>query len=501
MTGAAFIVSTRFPEIDPDTQYEHFIDGSAVPSSEGETFRCFDPYEEAEWGVVALGSAADVDRAVRAARAAFPGWANTPVAARAEIMRVFANLIREHIEELARLQVHENGKTITEMRGVTSMLPALADYVRHLAINDHGAALQPTAPGHDAWTRPEPIGVIAAITPWNSPLLLLSWKLFPAIAAGNTVVIKPSEVTPASTLRLAQLAHQAGVPAGVINVVTGARATGEALINHSDIDKVAFTGSTGAGIQIAKAAAQRVLRTTLELGGKGPQIVFPEADLARAVPSLVAGLISGTGQACNAGSRLLVHESVYDEVLAGLRALLEKVVIGDPLDPTVQIGPLASRSHYEKVTGYLAIAQQEHATTLLYGGRSGADLGGGKTGLFVEPTVYATPERTSRVRCEEIFGPVGSLIPFSSEQEAIAISNESEFGLVSGFWSQDVDRISRVSKALRTGVVWVNTWRAFGLNVPFGGYKLSGIGRELGPDMIREYTETKAIWLGHAPPS
>jgi len=501
MTGAASTVSARFPEIDPDNQYEHFIDGSAVPSSDGETFRCFDPYEEAEWGVVALGSAADVDRAVRAARAAFPGWASSPVAARAEILRVFANLIREHVEELARLQVHENGKTITEMRGTTSMLPALADYVGQLAINDHGAALQPTAPGHDAWTRPEPIGVVAAIAPWNNPLLLLSWKLFPAIAAGNTVVIKPSEVTPVSTLRLAQLAHQAGVPAGVINVVTGARATGEALVNHPDIDKVAFTGSTGAGIQIAKAAAERVLRTTLELGGKGAQIVFPEADLARAVPSLVAGLIAGTGQACNAGSRLLVHESVYDEVLAGLRAALEKVVIGDPLDPTVQIGPLASRAHYEKVTGYLAIAEQERATTLLHGGRSGADLGGGRTGLFVEPTVYATPERTSRIRREEIFGPIGSLIRFSSEPEAIAISNESEFGLVSGLWSQDVDRIARVSKALRTGVVWVNTWRAFGLNVPFGGYKLSGIGRELGPDMIREYTETKAIWLGHAPPS
>ncbi|MGW5239230.1 aldehyde dehydrogenase family protein [Monashia sp. NPDC004114] len=498
---AATHVSTRFPELDPDARFDLFIDGAGATSSGTDTFRCFDPYEESEWGVLPIGTADDVNRAVRAARAAFPGWASTPVAARAEVLRVFANLIRENVEELARLQVHENGKTITEMRGVTSMLPALADYVGQLAINDHGAALQPTLPGHDAWTRPEPIGVIAAIAPWNNPLLLLAWKLFPAIAAGNTVVVKPSEVTPVSTLRLAQLAHQAGIPAGVINVVTGAADTGAALVRHPDIDKVAFTGSTRAGIQIAKAAAERVLRTTLELGGKGPQIVFPEADLARAVPSLVGGLIAGTGQACNAGSRLLVHEDVYDQVLAGVRAAIDKVVIGDPLDPSVQIGPLASRAHYEKVTGYLSIADQEQSTTLLHGGRAGATLGGGHTGLFVEPTIYATPESTSRLRCEEIFGPIGSLISFSTEDEAVAIANESEYGLVSGLWSQDVDRVARVSKRLRTGVVWVNTWRAFGLNVPFGGYKLSGVGRELGPDMIREYTETKAIWLGHGPVS
>jgi aldehyde dehydrogenase (NAD+) len=501
MTAAASAVSTRFPEIDPATRYEHLIDGAAAASSDARTLRCFDPYEEVEWGFVPLGSGADVDHAVRAARAAFPGWAATPVAARAEVLRVLANLIREHLEELARLQVHENGKTISEMRAVTQMLPALADYVGQLAINNHGATLEPTAPGHDAWTRPEPLGVVAAIAPWNNPLVLLAWKLFPAIAAGNTVVVKPSEVTPVSTLRLAQLARPAGVPAGVINVVMGGPSTGAALVHHPGIDKVAFTGSTGAGIQIAKAAAERVLPTTLELGGKGPQIVFPDADLSRAVPSLVGGLIAGTGQACNAGSRLLIHESVYDEVLTGLRAALAKVVIGDPLDPSVQVGPLASRPHYEKVTGYFAVADEEPTTTLLYGGRAGAGFVGSPTGLFVEPTVYATPESTSRVRCEEIFGPIGALITFASEKEAIAIANESAFGLVSGLWSQDVDRIARVSKSLRSGVVWVNTWRAFGVNVPFGGYKLSGIGRELGPDLIREYTETKAIWLGHAPQS
>ncbi|MGW0177197.1 aldehyde dehydrogenase family protein [Rhodococcus sp. NPDC003322] len=494
-------VSTRFPEIDPESFYDLFIDGASVSSRGTETFRCFDPYEETEWGVLRVATVDDVDHAVRVARAAFPSWAATPVAVRAEALRVLANLIRQNVEELARLQVHENGKTITEMRAVTSMLPALADYAGQLAINDHGAALQPTLPGHDAWTRPEPIGVIAAIAPWNNPLLLLAWKLFPAIAAGNTVVIKPSEVTPVSTLRLAQLAHQAGVPAGVINVVTGAAATGAALVRHPGIDKVAFTGSTAAGIQIAKVAAERVLRTTLELGGKGPQIVFPEADLGRAVPSLLGGLIAGAGQACNAGSRVLIQENVYDEVLDRLTAALERVVIGDPLDPRVQVGPLASRAHYAKVTGYFDIADSEQTTTLLHGGRSGAALAGRSAGLFVEPTLYATPDRSSRVRREEIFGPIGSVIAFGSEEEAVAIANESEFGLVSGLWTQDVDRAARVSKQLRTGVVWINTWRAFGINVPFGGYKLSGVGRELGPDLIREYTETKAVWLGHAAPA
>ncbi|MGE4427637.1 MAG: aldehyde dehydrogenase [Solirubrobacteraceae bacterium] len=499
MSTVPSTVSERFPEIAPDTSYELFIDGVSVPSEGSDVFQCVDPYEEVAWGVVPVATAGDVDRAVRAARAAFPGWAATPVAARTETLRVFANLIRENVAELARLQVHENGKTIVEMTGVTSLLPALADYVGQLAIDDHGAVLQPTLPGHDAWTRPEPLGVVAAIAPWNNPLLLLAWKLFPAIAAGNTIVVKPSEVTPVSTLRLAQLAHEAGVPAGVINVVTGAAATGAALVGHPDIDKVAFTGSTTAGIQIAKTAAERVLPTTLELGGKGPQIVFPEGDLARAVPSLVAGLIAGTGQACNAGSRILVHRDVYDEVVGGLRKALDHVVVGDPLDPGTQIGPLASPAHYEKVTGYLRVADDEAGTTLLHGGRSGPELGGGETGLFVEPTIYATPERSSRVRCEEIFGPVGSVIPFEDEEEAVAIANESELGLVSGLWSQDVDRVARVSKRLQTGVVWVNTWRAFGINVPFGGYKLSGTGRELGPDMVRDYTQRKAVWLGHAP--
>lgn len=491
--------SERFPEFDPDQRYGLIIDGHTVPAVTGNSFRLVDPYEDREWGYVPEASAADVDLAVAAARRAFPLWAATPPVARGMVLRRWADLIREHLEELARTQVHENGKTVTEMRMATASVALLADFAAQYANAIHGVTVTPGAPNHDAWTRKEPLGVVAAITPWNNPLTLLSWKLIPAVAAGNTVVIKPSEVTPVSTLRLVELAHEAGLPAGVINVVTGGGEAGAALVEHPDIDKIAFTGSTATGARIAQTAAKRFLRTTLELGGKGPQIVFPEADLDRAVQSLVAGVISGTGQACNAGSRILIHGSIYDEVVAKLAAALATVKIGDPLDPEVAIGPLASRAQFSKVTGYLTIAEGEGATELVCGGRSGTEVPGVAQGLFVEPTLFATPDPESRIRVEEIFGPVGAIIRFNDEADAVRIANESEFGLVAGLWTQDVDRASRVSKQLRAGVVWINTWRAFSHNMPFGGVKASGVGRELGLDMFDEYTETKSVWLGLAP--
>jgi aldehyde dehydrogenase (NAD+) len=493
------VITARFPEFDAEIEYGLFIGGEYVTSRGDETFRCFDPYEEVQWGYLPVATADDVDDAVGAARAAFPDWAATSVAVRAEVLRKLGNLLRDNIEELARIQVHENGKTITEMRVVTGMLPGFADYVAQLAIADHGITVEPTVPGHDAWTVHEPIGVVAAISPWNNPLVLLAWKVFPALAAGNTVVVKPSEVTPVSTLRLAELAREAGLPPGVFNVITGAGATGAALVEHPDIDKVAFTGSTATGSAIAGVAARRVLRTTLELGGKGAQIVFDGADLSRAVSSLVAGLIAGTGQACNAGSRLLVQDSIYDEVIERLGPALAAVRIGDPLDPETQVGPLASRPQYGKVTSYLDIAAADGATRLLAGGRRGTEVPGVEHGLFVEPTVYSTPDPRSRVRREEIFGPVGSVIRFATEREAVEIANDTEFGLVAGLWTQDVDQARRVSRGLQAGVVWINTWRAFSNNVPFGGIKRSGIGRELGPDLLHEYTQVKSVWLGHGP--
>jgi acyl-CoA reductase-like NAD-dependent aldehyde dehydrogenase len=368
--------------------------------------------------------------------------------------------------------------------------------VGHYATTLHGDTVTPQMPGHQAWTKRVPVGVVAAITPWNNPLGLLGWKLFPALAAGNAVIVKPSEVTPVSTIRLVELALEAGFPPGVISVVTGAGATGAALVNHPGVDKIAFTGSTATGRRIAEAAAGRLVRTTLELGGKGPNIVFPDANLDQAVNGLVVGLTAGTGQACNAGSRMLVHEDIKDEVVARLIKALGVLKIGDPLDPATSIGPIASRPQYLKVTGYLDIAEAEALTSLVTGARRATEVPGVDKGLFVEPTVYETPDPDSRLRREEIFGPVGSLITFRTEEEAVRIANDTDYGLVAGLWTTDVNRARRVSDQIDAGVVWINTWRAFSGNVPFGGRKASGVGHEMGLDIFDGYTHVKAYWLG-----
>jgi aldehyde dehydrogenase (NAD+) len=496
MTIAEAPVSVRFAEFDPERRYAMVIGGALVPSVTGRTFRCVDPFENLEWGHVPEASAEDVDRAVQAAAAAFPAWSETPAIKRLEHFRAWAALLRREASALARTQVHENGKTYSEMSMAAASLAATAEFCANYALTLHGVTVQPYMAGHDAWTNRAPLGVVAAITPWNNPLGLLQWKLFPALATGNTIVIKPSEVTPVSTLRLAELALEAGFPPGVINVVTGAGEAGAALVAHPKVAKVAFTGSTATGKRISESIAPRLIRASLELGGKGANIVFPDANMDRAVAGVVTGITAGTGQACNAGSRILVHEAIHDEVLDRVRAALAHVVIGDPLDSATHIGPLASRAQYAKVTGYLDIAAGEEGTTLLHGARRGAEIPGVERGLFVEPTLYATPQRDSRIRSEEIFGPVGALMTFASEEEAIQLANDTEFGLVSGLWTRDVDRARRVAKRLDVGVVWINTWRAFSGNVPFGGRKSSGVGHEMGLDWFDEYTEPKAIWLG-----
>ena len=496
MTTAQSLTGTRFPEFDPELRYRMIIDGELVQAADGQTYRCLDPFEDAEWGYVPVAGAADVDRAVHAAQAAFPRWAATSPFVRVELFRRWGQLIREHSTELARLQVHENGKTIAEMGMVSPSLAQGADYIANAALMLHGQTVTPIMPGHTAWSERVPVGVVAAIAPWNNPLGLLQWKLFGALAAGNTIVVKPSEVTPVSTLRLVELALEAGFPPGVVNVVTGAGATGSALVEHPGIDKVAFTGSTATGRAIAQAIAPRHIRATLELGGKGANIVFADSDLDRAAEGLLSGIIAGTGQACNAGSRILIQDTVRDEVLARLEKLIARVVIGDPLDPSTQIGPLASRPQYSKVTGYLGIAESENSTSLITGGRCGTSVPGVSQGLFVEPTLFDTPDRLSRLRREEIFGPVGSVISFHTEDEAIQIANDTEFGLVGGLWTRDLDRARRVSRQIDTGVVWINTWRAFSPNMPFGGRKSSGLGHEMGLDIFEEYTELKAYWHG-----
>lgn len=491
-------VRARFPEIADDARYCLLIDGDEVEAENGATFRPVDPYENLEWGFVADASPTDVDRAVQAARRAFPGWRDTPQAQRSALLEEWGRLIVENAEELARLQVHENGKTLVEMRLAVLGSHKLASFYAHLAQTLHGYTVDPALPDHQAWTLRGPIGVVGAITPWNNPIGLLTPKLFPAIAVGNTVVIKPSEVTPVSTLRLIELAHQAGIPNGVVNVVTGGGPAGRALAEHPGVDKLAFTGSTSTGRVIAHAAAERFAHVTLELGGKGAQIVFPDADLDRAVDSLVKGITAGTGQACNAGSRLLLHESVHDEVISRVGAGLESLTLGDPLDPATALGPLASRPQLAKVTSYFDVARTE-GHRLVTGGQRGTSSPEIERGLFVLPTLYAGVANRSRLASEEIFGPVGAAITFRTDEEAIAIANDTRFGLTAGFWTSDLDRAHRLAPRLESGVVWINTWRMFSSRLPFGGVKESGIGSEGGLHALDRYTETKAVYLGLRP--
>jgi aldehyde dehydrogenase (NAD+) len=475
--------------------YRMLVGGAWREASDGETFESIDPYTRRAWARVPRATEGDVDAAVRAARAAFESgpWPAMLPAQRARLLRNLGGLLEGQVDELTNVQVLENGKLVREVGGQTKGLAAHCYYFAGMAESLHGHTVSISVPDMFNYTVREPIGVVAAVTPWNSPLSLLFWKLCPALAAGNTIVIKPSEVTPVSTLVLAELFEKAGFPPGVVNVVTGDARVGAALANHPGVDKIAFTGSTAAGKSVAKAAAERLARVSLELGGKSPNIIFPDADLPGAVNGVLAGIFAATGQTCLAGSRALVHADILERFSQALVDKASRIRIGDPLDPDTEMGTVSCRMQYDKVMHYIEVAKKEGAR-LLYGGKHPEDPAL-QQGLFVEPTIFTDVRNDMRIAQEEVFGPVLCLIPFRDEDDAVRIANDTRFGLAAGVWTNDIKRAHRMTRRLRAGTVWVNTYRRTNYATPFGGMKESGMGRENGLEAIYEYTETKSVWI------
>ncbi len=491
----AEILLTRHPFLDNKPK-RMLIDGKWLEAASGKTFETINPSTGEVLATVAEGDAEDIDRAVDAARRAFRGpWSKFKPFERQNLLLKLADLVEHHFDELAALDTLDMGAPIARTRGSRQRALGMLRYYAGQAVSIHGETIENSLPGeYVSFTLKEPVGVVGAIIPWNGPLSATIWKIGPVLATGCTVVLKPAEEAPLTPLRLAELCQEAGIPTGVVNVVPGFGETaGAALAAHPDVDKVAFTGSHLTGQKIIAASAGNLKRVSLELGGKSPDVVFADADLDAAVPGAGMAVFANSGQICSAGTRLFVERKIYDEFTARVAAFGKSLRVGDSRDPETQVGPLVSAEQLDRVTGYLAIGRQEGARPLAGGER--LTEGEMAKGFFVPPTVFADVKDDMRIAQEEIFGPVISAIPFTDVEEVIERANRTSFGLGSGLWTRDVSKAHKLARGIRAGSVWINCYQAMDPAVPFGGYKMSGYGRESGKQHVEEYLNVKAVWI------
>jgi betaine-aldehyde dehydrogenase len=470
------------------------VGGDLAAAADGQTFEVIEPHGGTVVANVPLGGAADVDRAVAAAQAAFDGgWAAMVASDRGRLLLRFAQVVRDHEEELARLESRQIGKPISGARWEVAQVAKVLEFYAGATTKLHGATIPVTRPGFD-FTLREPIGVVGLIVPWNFPIMMAAWKVGPALAAGNTAILKPASYSPLTALRLGELALEAGLPAGVLNVITGpGPVVGHGLAAHPGIGKIAFTGETGTGQDIMRTAAGTIKKVSLELGGKSPNIVFADADLEKFAASSPYAVFDNCGQDCCARSRILVERSVHERVVELFTKATEEVKVGDPSDPATEVGPLVSYRQRAKVEGYVASGLEEGAA-LVTGGVRPTDpaLAGG---AYLMPAIFDHVTPDMRISSEEIFGPVVGITPFDTEEEALRLANDSPYGLSGSIWSRDMAKALRAAKALRSGVISVNCNNSVHVEAPFGGYKQSGIGRELGMDALELYTEVKNVFV------
>ncbi|SMQ72930.1 aldehyde dehydrogenase (NAD+) [Bacillus sp. OV166] len=485
-------------------EFPLYINGEWKPALSGETFEVVNPATGEVAAKVAKAGIEDVEEAVSSARQAFDSgvWSEKTPQERAHVLVQFGNKIIEHAEELGYLESISSGATVRRISNldILSIVDLLQQTAKFTVEYPYVESL-PTVPfpgpsNNQVWR--EPLGVVAAVTAWNFPMILAMWKIAPALAMGNSIVVKPASNTPLSTLKLAELAVEAGIPAGVFNVVSGPGASiGEALVTHSSVDKVAFTGSTEVGSRIMQQASKTVKRVTLELGGKSPAIVLPDADMSITIPGILFGFLSHSGQVCESGTRVLVHDSMFDQVIEQLAELASTITIGNPLDIATGMGPMVSQQQLETVLSYIESGIQEGARLVCGGKRRIVE--GFENGYYIEPTIFADVQNDMKIAREEIFGPVLSVIRYSTVEEAIEIANDTIYGLAGGVWTKDVNKGMKIARELKAGTIWINDWHMLRSDAPFGGYKQSGFGRELGRHSLDEYSQLKHVHCSLVP--